>query len=74
MKEVVAELMNILRNKLDSALRKQEQELKGVMADYLQLITKLLADKEELTRNLEEAEVELKDKRDQVKVLEYELE
>ena len=66
--------MNILRNKLDSALRKQEQELKGVMADYLQLITKLLADKEELTRNLEEAEVELKDKRDQVKVLEYELE
>ena len=49
--------MNILRNKLDSALRKQEQELKGVMADYLQLITKLLADKEELTRNLEEAEV-----------------
>ena len=57
LKEVVAELMNILRNKLDSALRKQEQELKGVMADYLQLITKLLADKEELTRNLEEVEI-----------------
>ena len=66
--------MNILRSKLDSALQKQEQELKGVMADYLQLITKLLADKEELTSSLEEAEVELKDKRDQVTVLEHEVE
>lgn len=38
--------MSILRSKLDSALRKQQQEMKGVMSDYLQLITKLLADKE----------------------------
>ena len=60
LKEAVVELMNILRNKLDQALKKQEGELKGVLADYLQLITKLLADKEELTGNLEIIEGELK--------------
>lgn len=53
LKEVVEELHLILKTKLEKALRKQEQELKGVMNDYLQLITKLLADKEELTNYLE---------------------
>ena len=41
--------MKILRGKLEQALHKQEQELKGVMSDYIQLITKLLADKEQLS-------------------------
>lgn len=39
-----------------SALSKQRQELNAVMEDYVQLITKLLADKEELTTSLEQLE------------------
>ena len=53
LKEAVQELMMILRTKLDKALQKQEQELQGMLKDYLQLITKLLEDKENLTNNLE---------------------
>ena len=45
LKGAVEELMKILKGKLEQALQKQEQELKGVMSDYIQLITKLLADK-----------------------------
>ena len=46
--------MLILKGKLAEALQKQEQELKGVMNDYIQLITKLLGDKEQLSSSLEE--------------------
>jgi CRISPR/Cas system CSM-associated protein Csm2 small subunit len=52
LKAAVQELMTLLRSKLDKALRKQEEELKGVLSDYLQLITKLLGDKEDLTGKL----------------------
>lgn len=52
MRSALDELRTILKNKLEHALRKQEEELKVVMADYLQLITKLLADKEELTGSI----------------------
>ena len=62
--------MEILRTKLDKALRKQEQELKGVMSDYLQLITKLLSDKEELTNSLEAMENEQTQFKNYIKVLE----
>lgn len=44
----------IIKQKLVSALSKQRQELNAVMEDYVQLITKLLADKEELTTALEQ--------------------
>jgi len=69
LKEAVVELMSILKTKLDKALRKQEGELKGVLADYLQLITKLLADKEELTGNIESIERELNQSKNYVKSL-----
>lgn len=59
LREAVEELMGILRNKLDTALRKQEDELKGVMSDYLRLIIKLLAGKEDLTSALETSEQKL---------------
>lgn len=65
--------MIILRTKLDKALRKQEDELKGVLADYLQLITKLLTDKEELTNILETMEGQLKHSKAQTQLLEQEM-
>lgn len=65
--------MIILRTKLDKALRKQEEELKGVLADYLQLITKLLTDKEELTNILETMEGQLKHSKAQTQLLEQEM-
>lgn len=65
--------MIILRTKLDKALRKQEEELKGVLADYLQLITKLLTDKEELTNILETMEGELKHSKAQIQLLDQEM-
>lgn len=65
--------MGILRSKLDSALSKQQQEMKGVMSDYLQLITKLLADKEQLTSSLETAEETINQAKKEINNLETQI-
>ena len=54
LKNTLEKLKMIIKQKLVSALSKQRQELNAVMEDYVQLITKLLADKEELTSALEQ--------------------
>jgi ribosome recycling factor len=52
----LSELKSILKEKLESALRKQKLEVTAMMDDYVKLITKLLKDKEELTTSLEHAQ------------------
>lgn len=53
LKRTLDKLKIIIKEKLVSALKKQREELDGVMEDYVQLITKLLGDKEELTLRVE---------------------
>lgn len=40
------ELRTILRQKLEASLKKQREDLNMMMQDYIQLIEKLLSDKE----------------------------
>lgn len=50
----IEELRTILKQKLEAALRKQREDLNVMMQDYIQLIQKLLKDKESLAAKLEE--------------------
>jgi hypothetical protein len=50
----IEELRNILKQKLEAALRKQREDLNIMMQDYIQLIQKLLKDKESFAAKLEE--------------------
>ena len=59
LRKTLDKLKIIIKQKLVSALSKQKQELNAVMDDYVQLITKLLADKEELTHALQKLEFKL---------------
>lgn len=47
-------MKNILKDKLESALQKQREELSKMLQDYISLITKLLQDKEELTIRIQD--------------------
>lgn len=42
----IEELRTILRQKLEASLKKQREDLNMMMQDYIQLIEKLLSDKE----------------------------
>ena len=46
----------ILKEKLESALKKQKDELSKMLEDYVALITKLLQGKEQLTISLHDME------------------
>lgn len=46
LKSTLSKLKNIIKSKLETALKKQKDELTKMLADYLELITKLLKDKE----------------------------
>lgn len=61
LRKTLDKLKIIIKEKLVSALSRQKQELNAVMEDYVQLITKLLADKEELTATLEKLELKMGD-------------
>ena len=50
----IEELRIILKQKLEAALRKQREDLNVMMQDYIQLIQKLLKDKESFANKLEE--------------------
>jgi hypothetical protein len=49
----IEELRIILKQKLEAALRKQREDLNVMMQDYIQLIQKLLKDKEAFAVKLE---------------------
>lgn len=70
LKASLDELKNILKEKLESALKKQKEELTLMMEDYIKLITKLLKDKEELTATLESLETQAKDAKKRCEMLE----
>lgn len=49
----IEELKVILKQKLEAALKKQREDLNVMMQDYIQLIQKLLKDKEAFAGKLE---------------------
>ena len=48
----IEELRTILKQKLETALKKQREDLNVMMQDYIQLIQKLLRDKESIAVRL----------------------
>ena len=55
LKTAIEELRSILKQKLEQALKKQREDLNVMMQDYIQLIKKLLHDKEDYAAKIEEA-------------------
>ena len=54
LRNALAKMKVILKDKLETALQRQKDELSKMLEDYISLITKLLQDKEELTTTVQE--------------------